>query len=122
MKRRLLIMNEKGFFLPYVLIVAVIMLTIITTSILIYKTEVESTQFFIDQLELETIIQMGRAQFKAEEVYKNHNQGQVTYIYPYGEIFIKYRMENEQTVFLELQVKTDSNVITHTQNRLLINP
>src|SRR5690625_3493711 len=71
MKRRLLIMNEKGFFLPYVLIVAVIMLTIITTSILIYKTEVESTQFFIDQLELETIIQMGRAQFKAEEVYKN---------------------------------------------------
>jgi len=121
MKKRLRITNENGFFLPYVLVVAIIMLTIITTSIIIYKTEIESTQFFIDQLELETIIQMGRAQFKEEELYKNNNHGQITYTYPIGEINIMYTMENEQTVFLELDVKTNNDIITKTQNRLFIN-
>ena len=70
MRNQLPFMNESGFYLPYVLMVAVISLTILTTTIYLYKNEIETTHYVTEQIKAETLIQMGRVQFKKEKLYK----------------------------------------------------
>lgn len=120
MKKQLYITNETGFYLPYVLIVAIITLSMITTSILVYKNELESTHLLMEQLEVETLIQMGRAQFKKEKMYKRNDEGQLMYEFPNGTVIIDYVRMNEQMVSLQLDVKTTNDFTFIVENNMYV--
>jgi len=109
MRKRLQITTEKGFYLPYVLLVTVISLSVISASVLIYRTEVKSTYMLMEQMENETLIQMGRVKFKQQEMYKHNEKGQVTYTFPNGDVVIQYEKVTENVFSLTFNTKTENN-------------
>lgn len=109
MKKRLPTMtNERGFYLPYALIVSVIILSIITTSIFIYQNELNITRSLLDQIEVETLIQMGKAQFIKDEVYNHQDKGQVNYEFPSGKVHITFEWIADDLVEMEFNIMTNN--------------
>lgn len=93
MKKRLTYFkSDKGFYLPYVLFVSVIALSFITTSIIVYNNELHVSNQLMEQIEAETLIQMGRAKLIDEATYVGESLGEVEYVFPSGEIKIKYEV------------------------------
>jgi|SRR5690625_4853480 len=101
--------NESGFYLPYVLMVSLITLTVISSSILSYQNEMEATYYLLEQIEAETLIQMGSAQFKKEELYKNNDHGKITYELPNGIVYIEYTRQSKQMCSLDFLVETNND-------------
>lgn|SRR5690625_1766915 len=113
MQKRSLFMNERGFFLPYVVVICFILFTTVASIVKIYEVEIESTNVMIEQIVHETIIQMGIAQFQEEKPYKNYDNGKVTYTFPPGEITIQFeRIENGRG-------KLALNVVTNDDSRFV---
>ncbi|MBO1005852.1 hypothetical protein ACFSKI_20165 [Pseudogracilibacillus auburnensis] len=109
MKKRLPTMiNERGFYLPYALIVSVIILSIITTSIFIYQNELNITRSLLDQIEVETLIQMGKTQFIKDEWYNHQDKGQVNYEFPPGKVHITFEWIADDLVEMEFNIMTNN--------------
>ncbi len=66
----------------------------------------------VEQMEVETLFQMSRAQFKEEALYKTSDKGQITYEYPNGTVTIKYVLEIDHKVSLEFSIKSANNFLT----------
>jgi|SRR5699024_5838931 len=111
MRNQLPFMNESGFYLPYVLMVAVISLTILTTTIYLYKNEIETTHYVTEQIKAETLIQMGRVQFKKEKLYKINDHGQVTYEFPNGIVSIHFTRQDETVFDLQFSAETTNEFL-----------
>lgn len=93
MKKRLTYFkSDKGFYLPYVLFVSVIALSFITTSIIVYNNELTISEQLMEQIEAETLIQMGKAKLIDEASYVEQSLGEVEYVFPSGEIKIRYEI------------------------------
>lgn len=91
MKKRLTYFkSDQGFYLPYVLFVSVIALSFITTSIIKYNNELNISHQLMEQIEAETLIQMGRDKLIDEVAYYGQSVGEVHYVFPNGEIKVIY--------------------------------
>lgn len=112
MIKRLVSMNERGFFLPYVLAISVVILCVIVTSLTIYNNERKMTHMLLEQLEVETLFQMSRVQFKEDALYKINDKGQITYEYPNGTVIIQFVLEDEQKVSLDFSIKSTNDFLT----------
>lgn len=103
--------NESAFYLPFVLIIAVITLSIITTSIMIYRQELSMTNNIIEQVEIETLIQIARAKFIIEQMYNESLNGQVMYELPHGNVNLLYHYTSDEIVELHFQVETEKQSV-----------
>lgn len=98
------IKNERGQMLLFVLISASIIFMLFTTSIKLYMNTIEDTQALLDQLEVETLIQMSKVDLLSNN---EKEQSNFYFVYPNGEIEIKlnnkydtrYIVNNEMTLY-----------------------
>ena len=80
----------------------------------------EASYMLKEQIEAETIIQMARAKFKQEEVYKNHDRGQITYKFPNGSATIQYDKVVQIKLIYNLIVTTNDHFNFTMQNKLTL--
>ncbi len=120
MRKKSLIMSESGFYLPLTMMVSMIVLSAVITSVLIYKNEMEVSHTLKEQIEVETLIQMARAKFKEEEVYKNKNSGQITYEFPNGTAVIQYDKIDTHQYSLQFDVTTKEQFYFTIQSNLTL--
>ncbi|MEI3611719.1 hypothetical protein [Pseudogracilibacillus sp. SO30301A] len=118
MRKKSLIMSESGFYLPLSMVVSMIVLSAVITSVLIYKNETKVSYMLKEQIEVETLIQMARAKFKEEEVYKNRNSGQITYEFPSGTTIIQYEKIDTHQFTLQFDVTTNEHSYFTIHNKL----
>src|SRR5690625_1004503 len=99
------ILDERGFYLPVVLVVAVIILTSVITSILIYKNELETTELLLEQLDIETSLQIAIGKFEDEQLYKTLETGEFNYMLPNSHVNGYFSKEDEGT-FVQFYITT----------------
>lgn len=117
MKNQSLITNkESGFFLPYVLFITVIVLTIITSSIRTYQSEIEITHHLIEQLKAETILQMGISKFNQDYLPNDQETLNVQYNFPDGDVAIIYNLISELEYRLHFTITTNNGLVYTTVN------
>ncbi|HLR08249.1 MAG TPA: hypothetical protein VK136_03160 [Bacillota bacterium] len=98
--------DQHGFFLPSILFVTTLALVVLSVSIQMYRNELEITHNQIEQLRVETLLQMGREQFIDD---RNKNQlkvNPVVYSFPHGEIEIQYLQLEEDLYQLHNTIST----------------
>jgi len=102
--------KSQGFFLPLVLIMSIIILLIITTTVKIYRSELNITKNLIQQLEVDTIIQMGLEKFKDDSSNIEQTKGIITYSLPKEyNVNIQYHFVEENVVKLDYDIELQSN-------------
>lgn len=99
--------NEHGMFLPFVLFIALILFSVITTLTLIYKNEVKVSAQLWEQMKAETIVQMSKRKFIAEQLYLESDAGTTVYSFPSGEAVITYTKMEDHLYILALDIMTD---------------
>lgn len=99
--------NERGMFLPFVLFITIILFSVITTGILIYKNETKISYQLWEQMKAETIVQMVEQQFKNDKVYEGGEEGMITFSFPSGEAKVTYVEEENSVYHLTIKIRTD---------------
>lgn len=98
--------SENGFFLPFVLVISLVIILLITTFIKMYESEIVMTKNLINQLEVDTIVQMSLEQFKQVIDELDHIEGELTYTYPKQyEANIRYMFLDDEDVKLSYKIK-----------------
>lgn len=92
--------DERGFFLPYVMILSTIILIFVANTIYIYENELEISSNLMDQITYETQYEMAIAKLLRERPFEQTKEGMETYYLPNGKTDVFYTKENER-----LQVK-----------------
>lgn len=83
-----------------------------------YQDEIQITHNQINQLKIETLIQMARTSFKEEILLGKELDNPIHYHFPYGDVEIDYIVINENEYHLLFSIKTDSNATFMIANRL----
>ncbi|HLR75272.1 MAG TPA: competence type IV pilus minor pilin ComGG [Virgibacillus sp.] len=122
MKKQLSFMNNSGFILPYVLFIITIILIVLSASIHIYKQEINMTHHHIEQLKIETLIQMSIMAFKDDYLNDSLDSGSVTYNFPYGTVHTDYSVETTSTILMQLTIRTDEHSSYQTNHVMTIKP
>lgn len=110
--------NEKGFMLPYILLIILLTFVCLSASVHIYNNEINLTQSHIDRLKIETLIQMAYTEFKDDFSQFELEREEVYYRYPDGHVTITYTIFNESLANLYFYVETESNAV-YTVTKLI---
>lgn len=123
MKNPSLFTNEKGFFFPYMMFVAILVLMIVLANIAIYKNNLEFTMLEQEQIKISTLVQMGTAKCKADFIQNppSDTTGHIEYNFPYGKVQINFTQINSYEYNLKLFIKTDHSGKFATTETLTIN-
>ncbi|MEJ8776519.1 hypothetical protein [Pseudogracilibacillus sp. ICA-222130] len=92
--------NERGFFLPYVMVLSTIILIFVTNAIYIYENELEISSNVIDQITYETQYKMAINKLLRERPFEHTKEGMEAYYLPNGKTDVFYTKEHGR-----LQVK-----------------
>lgn len=104
-KRFQFINNEHGFFLPLVSIMSLIILIIVTTCIKMYQNEIVITKNLINNLQIDTVIQMSLEQFKQEVHHFDKINGELSYSFPNNHtVDIKYTFLDNDDILLDYRI------------------
>ena len=110
MRRRFsFITSQSGFFLPYVLFITAIVLFIVTANVNIYRQDVLLTHQHINQLRIETLIQMAYKKFEEEYIPLELDTIDMEYNFPYGVVQMKYVKLDDTEYNLRVSIVTSSN-------------
>ncbi|MFC2948179.1 hypothetical protein [Virgibacillus sediminis] len=122
MKKYLYFMNkEQGFFLPYILIIIMIVLTGVTSGIHAYKNTIGVTGNHLEEIHIETLFQMGRAKLKQDlRNQRERLDNNIQYNFPDGIVDINLNYMNEGMLKLQFKITTDRSQ-TEMTNYLIIN-
>ncbi|MBT2214450.1 hypothetical protein KK120_01220 [Virgibacillus dakarensis] len=121
MKKQLSFTNKQhGFFLPYVLFITAIVLFVLTVNTNTYKNDIRIIHNHLEQLKIETLVQMGREKFKAETGTHTDERGTVSYSFPPGNVKIIYNRLTPTEYRLFFTVETGEKTYTNI-NILLLN-
>ncbi|MDC3415512.1 hypothetical protein [Aquibacillus salsiterrae] len=96
------ITNQQGILLPYFMFILLVGLMSVTASISVYQNHLEITKLETEQLRLETLIQMAKAQFREEYPVSEQTK---SYYYPYGKVSVSVQPNN----LIVLRAITDQN-------------
>ena len=103
--------NEAGFFLPYVLFITTLIFIIITANINTYQKEILISKMHSDQIQFETLFQMGHVAFKKEAQILEENTGKLDYNFPTGAVHITYRAVSKDKYRLLFTIYTSDNAV-----------
>ncbi|WP_077299474.1 competence type IV pilus minor pilin ComGG [Virgibacillus pantothenticus] len=81
--------KESGFMLPLVLFVTALVFLIISTTVHRYQNNVIMTKNQIEQLKIETLVQMSREKIKQELIQNGEIENQMDISFPYGEVSVR---------------------------------
>ncbi len=97
--------------LLFVLISASIIFMLFTTSIKLYMNTIEDTQFLLEQLEVETLIQMSKV-----DLLSNNEKEQFDFyfVYPNGEIEIKLNNKYDTRYIVNNEMTLNNNSLYET--------
>src|SRR5699024_9690089 len=101
--------NERGFFLPFVLVITIIIFSTVTTVTLIYQNERKISYQLWEQMKAETLVQMSKYTFLQEGKYEEQINGTSFYTFPSGDVSVTYSRSAEQEYILLLDITTDNN-------------
>lgn len=101
--------NQSGFFLPYVLGITVIIIFATVTHINLYQQDIKVTHQHLEQLKIETLIQMGYQKFQEEYPVVDSDQFEVGYSFPHGTVNLRYKTLGEMDYNLHVDVLTFNN-------------
>ncbi|MDC3413399.1 hypothetical protein NC797_10745 [Aquibacillus sp. 3ASR75-11] len=108
-KRYDLFHNQNGFLFPYVLFVMILILIFVSSNVAIYKNTVMYSDFYKEQLKIDTLVQMSTAKFKEEIVSTlPSSEGDRLYTFPDGTVQIYYQMQQEK-IIASFSAVTDEN-------------
>lgn len=111
--------TEQGFVLPYVLFITALTFIILTASIHTYQQAMQVSDRQIDQIKIETLLQMGIEKFKQEYITNDIPRLTVDYTFPDGQVTITSDIINELECELHLSVLTvnqSAYTTLHTMN------
>src|SRR5699024_9100833 len=110
MKKQFYIMkNNRGFFFPYVVVIATILLVSVSTSLYLYKNEQRITENLVKQVKTETVFQMARARFLEEKVYESHSTGELLYVFPDGEVEVVFEYVTDTEIQIDYWIILGEN-------------
>lgn len=110
MKRLFLFIDsEEGFILPIVLVTAIIIFTMITSHIYIYKNDMHITSNHQEQLKMETLFQMSLIYVQEDLPTIEHFPSYLTYEFPYGIVTVHVPEQHHNEYTFHIQTDHDSN-------------
>lgn len=104
------IKSEAGFFLPYTFVIALITMLVVMTGVEIYKNEMMLSNRMIDQLEIETLIQLGRDRLLQEVPLSHFKENKITYTFPSGTSEIEFVKIEEGNINIFLKIRTINDI------------
>lgn len=99
--------NTSGFMLPYVLLIVSIIFIVATANINIYEQEIEITEQYIEQLKVESLLQMAHDKFRNEHSSIKADRLTVEYDLPSGLVIVSYTIVEEKLKHLHFEIFTD---------------
>ncbi len=99
--------RESGFILPYVLVIVTIALIVMTASIKIYEQEFKVTHHYLEQIKIETLMQMAYVQFHEDYDMNEASQIRTEYEFPSGSVDVTYSPITDEPDTLYFVVDTD---------------
>ncbi|SHF60805.1 competence type IV pilus minor pilin ComGG [Ornithinibacillus halophilus] len=116
-----IINDEKGYYLSYVMLITTILLLLITSTIGIYRNEIQITENTIEQIKLETLIQMGFASFKRDYIQLEiGEENNLQYEFPDGNVEIQFIQHSETEVNMNMIIRTEAIPRYIVTKRILI--
>ncbi|GGM31606.1 hypothetical protein GCM10011351_17240 [Paraliobacillus quinghaiensis] len=102
------IYNQDGFLLPYVTFIITLLLLSVMSAITLYSNDQLITELQLEQVELETLHQIGYTDFSKNLVdYPITTQQQMmNYFYPNGKVLITYYQHNDNKIVITLKAIT----------------
>ncbi|MFC3039058.1 hypothetical protein ACFOGI_02160 [Virgibacillus xinjiangensis] len=109
MKRLLYFMNKKehGFFLPYVLVIILVVLSGVASSIHAYKNTIDISRNHLEEIKIETLFQMGRAKVEKDLDTQEEVPRLAMYDFPDGNVVIDIFPMDPDTLLLHFLITTD---------------
>lgn len=93
--------NEQGFILPYVLFMSLLLSILITSSIKIYQNDAHLTENYLEQLQIETLFQMGKMKFQEETLTSNDSLPSST-LFEFSHGTVEVHTRKNSTNFYEI--------------------
>jgi len=112
--------NEAGFFLPYVLFITTLIFIIITANMHIYQQEILISNMHSEQIQMETLFQMGYVAFKKEVRLLEEDTGKREYDFPVGTVQINYREVSKNKYRLLFTIYTNDNAVYSMKTWVII--
>jgi len=110
MKEYLLKMdNERGMYLPFVLFITLILFSTVTTMVAIYKNEKLINYQLWELTKANTIVEMTKQKFMQEDRETINNEGEISYTFPSGEVYVQYDKVDNHTYTLYITIQTDND-------------
>lgn len=110
MKNRSPTISEAGFVLPSVIFLISILLIVFLANASIYALEINMGKHMIEQIKIESLIQLGLESYKAELQSTKEFLSQVSYQFPQGEVeIIATKNEPTEEILVNLNIHTDEN-------------
>lgn len=121
MRKKLdIIHNEKGFSLPYVLLITSIVLLYLTSSIISLHQNLTMTNNTLEQIKAQTLFQMGYTRFRTEKLDEKvkeklyekiqlNNSEPIIYQFTYGETKITTTTTNNSLIHIHVEITTTNN-------------
>lgn len=119
-KRCVLIFNERGYILPSIILMIFIALIGLTATISIYHEEMEMTKSHIEQLKIDTLIQMAYTKFKENYPFIEQYHEEVHYSFKDGDVSLTYTVLDDLRVNVYVYVETDNNAYHSTRKMITL--
>lgn len=101
--------NQQGFFFPYVLFVISLTFIIVSANIKIYHNEIYLSEHMIEQIKVDTLIQMSTMKFKKQVDNMEELPREVIYVFPPGEVKLFYVSHDDTFIKIRYDIQTDKN-------------
>ncbi|MFD2046055.1 hypothetical protein ACFSTA_12305 [Ornithinibacillus salinisoli] len=113
--------NQKGFALPYVMFISLIVFIFVATNIVTFQNNLHVTNKIIENIKIETLFQMGYTNFYKDIESLINTEDTVTYVFPDGVVEITYFQLNDSTLSLYMNITTvnDTHYTVITQVELI---
>lgn len=112
--------NQSGFYLPYVLGITVIIMFSTVTQINLYQQNIELTSQHLEQLRIETLVQMGYQKFEEEYPVVDLDPFEVYYSFPHGTVNLRYIVLDDLDYNLHVDVLTAEQSAHATFRRIKV--
>ncbi|WP_188453663.1 competence type IV pilus minor pilin ComGG [Virgibacillus oceani] len=100
--------KQNGFFLPYVLFLTAIVLIVLTAAVNTYKSDIRITDNQLEQLKIETLLQISRAKLKQNFPQHENSSQPVVYTFPDGDVYIDIEQITSKKYELTFTINTDT--------------
>src|SRR5699024_11934362 len=90
--------NNEGFLLAYIIIHTMIILLNITTMIFVHENDAYTNKTVNELPEIDTLIQMTKAKFIQDKLYEDTTSGKTEYHHPSGDVSVKFKWVDENII------------------------